>query len=163
VLRCTVSDLRERRTSRSDLAAGGIRVTSRTERRPARARHRRMGRHIPSVTSSSSGRAGFTGTSSAFGYLHALLDHNVDDHVIERVVSSAYPITGPNDRIRYIAEVRVQGYGVMSVGGGRREAVQPCTRPRTPRWAVCRTDDRHRALVARIDRCDGCGWCRTAF
>src|SRR5206468_1134183 len=40
-------------------------------------------------------QGGFTGTSSAFGYLHTLLDHNVDDHVIERVVSSAYPLTAP--------------------------------------------------------------------
>jgi hypothetical protein len=33
-------------------------------------------------------QGGFAGTKSAFGFLHALLDHNVDDHVIERVVSS---------------------------------------------------------------------------
>jgi hypothetical protein len=60
-------------------------------------------------------QGGFTGTSSAFGYLHALLDHNVDDHVIERVISSAYPLTAPQNRIRYIAELRVEGHGVMSV------------------------------------------------
>ena len=60
-------------------------------------------------------QGGFVGTSSAFGYLHALLDHNVADHVIERVVSSAYPLTAPNGRVRYIAELRVQGRGVISV------------------------------------------------
>lgn len=60
-------------------------------------------------------QGGFVGTSSAFGYLHALLDHNVEDHVIERVVSSAYPLTAPTGRVRYIAELRVEGHGVMSV------------------------------------------------
>jgi hypothetical protein len=39
----------------------------------------------------------------AFGMLHALVDHNVEDIVIERVVSSAYPRTasarlGPTTR-----------------------------------------------------------------
>jgi hypothetical protein len=52
---------------------------------------------------------------SAFGWLHALQDHNLDDHVIERVVSSAYPITAPKSRFRYIAELRVDGRGLMSV------------------------------------------------
>jgi len=52
---------------------------------------------------------------SAFGWLHALQDHNVSDEVIERVVSSAYPITAPHRRQRYIAEFRVEGRGVMSV------------------------------------------------
>lgn len=52
---------------------------------------------------------------SAFGWLHALIDHNVDDHVIERVVSSAYPLTAPRGRIRYIAELRVHGHGVMTI------------------------------------------------
>lgn len=52
---------------------------------------------------------------SAFGWLHTLLDHNVADHTVERVVSSAYPLTAPRGRVRYIAELRVEGYGVMSV------------------------------------------------
>ncbi|MDQ4116467.1 MAG: hypothetical protein M3235_05825 [Actinomycetota bacterium] len=52
---------------------------------------------------------------SAFGWLHALIDHNVDDHVIERVVSKAYPLTGPRGRVRYIAELRVEQRGIMSV------------------------------------------------
>ena len=52
---------------------------------------------------------------SAFGWLHALVDHNVDDHVIEQVVSSAYPLRAPKGRIRYIAELRVSGHGVMTV------------------------------------------------
>lgn len=52
---------------------------------------------------------------SGFGWLHALQDHNVDDHVIERVVSSAFPLTAPKTRFRYIAELRVDGHGVMSV------------------------------------------------
>jgi hypothetical protein len=47
--------------------------------------------------------------------LHALQDHNVSDEVIERVVSSAYPIIAPQRRQRYIAEFRVEGRGVMSV------------------------------------------------
>lgn len=51
----------------------------------------------------------------AFGWLHALIDHNVADHTVERVVSSAYPLTAPRGRVRYIAELRVEGYGVMSV------------------------------------------------
>lgn len=50
-----------------------------------------------------------------FGWLHALLDHNVDDHVVERVVSSAYPIRAPGGRFRYIAELRVEGRGVVAV------------------------------------------------
>jgi hypothetical protein len=53
--------------------------------------------------------------SSAFGWLHALQDHNVSDEVIERVVSSAYSIRGPQQRRRYIAEFRVEGRGLMSV------------------------------------------------
>lgn len=52
---------------------------------------------------------------SAFGWLHALQDHNVSDEAIERVVSSAYPISAPRRRERYIAEFRVKGHGVMSV------------------------------------------------
>ena len=52
---------------------------------------------------------------SAFGMLHALLDHNVQEHVVERVVSSALPISAPRGRVRYIAEFRRDGYGVMSV------------------------------------------------
>ena len=52
---------------------------------------------------------------SAFGMLHALLDHNVQDHVIERVVSSAFPISAPGGRVRYIAEFRHDGFGVMAV------------------------------------------------
>ena len=51
----------------------------------------------------------------AFGWLHALLVHNVDDHVIERVVSSSHPRTAPRNRFRYSAELRVEGYGVMAV------------------------------------------------
>lgn len=60
------------------------------------------------------GRSDASGPS-AFGMLHALLDHNVEDHVIERVVSSALPISGPRGRVRYIAEFRRDGHGVMSV------------------------------------------------
>ncbi|WP_433784363.1 hypothetical protein ACQPX6_29535 [Actinomycetospora sp. CA-101289] len=52
---------------------------------------------------------------SAFGMLHALVDHNVEDHVIERVVSTAFPLTAPRGRVRYIAEFRVEGQGTMSV------------------------------------------------
>lgn len=52
---------------------------------------------------------------SAFGWLHALFDHNVDDHVIESVISSAYPLTGPRGRVRYVAELRVEGRGIISV------------------------------------------------
>lgn len=47
--------------------------------------------------------------------LHALLDHNVHEHVIERVVSSALPISAPHGRVRYVAEFRHDGYGVMAV------------------------------------------------
>jgi hypothetical protein len=53
--------------------------------------------------------------SSGFGWLHALQDHNVSDEAIERVVSSAYPISAPKRRQRYIAEFRAEGHGVMSV------------------------------------------------
>lgn len=60
-------------------------------------------------------QGGFIGTPSAFGYLHTLLDHNVDAHVVERVVSSAYPLSGPKQRVRYIAELRAEGHGVMAV------------------------------------------------
>jgi hypothetical protein len=60
------------------------------------------------------GRSNATG-SSAFGWLHALQDHNVDDEAIERVVSSANPLSAPKRRQRYIAEFRVEGHGVMSV------------------------------------------------
>ena len=52
---------------------------------------------------------------SAFGMLHALLDHNVEDHVIERVISSAYPRTTSRGRLRYSAEFRSKGAGVMAV------------------------------------------------
>lgn len=51
----------------------------------------------------------------AFGWLHALFDHNVDDHVVERVVSSAFPLRAPKGRFRYIAELRVSGHGVITV------------------------------------------------
>jgi hypothetical protein len=50
-----------------------------------------------------------------FGWLHALYDHNVSDTAIERVVSSAYPISAPRGRVRYIAELRVEGRGIMSI------------------------------------------------
>lgn len=60
------------------------------------------------------GRSDASGPS-AFGWLHALQDHNVSDEAIERVVSSAHPISGPERRRRYIAEFRVEGQGVMSV------------------------------------------------
>jgi hypothetical protein len=60
------------------------------------------------------GRSDASGVS-AFGWLHALQDHNVSDEVIERVVSSAYPLSAPQQRRRYIAEFRVEGRGVMSV------------------------------------------------
>jgi hypothetical protein len=43
---------------------------------------------------------------SAFGMLHALIDHNVSDEVVERVVSSAFPLRAPRQRVRYIAEFR---------------------------------------------------------
>lgn len=52
---------------------------------------------------------------AAFGILHALLDHNVQEHVVERVVSSALPISAAHGRVRYIAEFRRDGYGVMAV------------------------------------------------
>jgi hypothetical protein len=39
----------------------------------------------------------------------------VSDTAIERVVSSAYPISAPRGRVRYIAELRVEGHGVMSI------------------------------------------------
>lgn len=52
---------------------------------------------------------------SALGWLHGLFDHNVDDFVIERIVSNAYPLTAPLGRFRYIAELRADGYGVMDV------------------------------------------------
>jgi hypothetical protein len=52
---------------------------------------------------------------SAFGWLHALFDHNVGDHVVERVVSSAFPMSAPRGRVRYTAELRVEGRGVMAV------------------------------------------------
>jgi hypothetical protein len=55
------------------------------------------------------------GRAGAFGWLHALLDHNVDDHVIERVIGSSYPRTAPRNRFRYSAELRVDGHGVMAV------------------------------------------------
>jgi hypothetical protein len=51
------------------------------------------------------------GTPGAFGYLHTLLDHNVDNHVVERVVSSAYPLSAPKQRVRYIAELRCRATG----------------------------------------------------
>ena len=57
----------------------------------------------------------YAATRSAFGMLHTLFDHNVEDHVVERVVSSAYPLSAPQGRRRYIAEFRRDGYGVMSV------------------------------------------------
>jgi len=53
--------------------------------------------------------------SSGFGWLHALQDHNVSDLAVERVVSSAYPITAPRERVRYIAELRVEGRGVIAI------------------------------------------------
>lgn len=52
---------------------------------------------------------------SGFGWLHALYDHNVSDTAVERVVSSAYPISAPKGRVRYIAELRVEGRGVMAI------------------------------------------------
>lgn len=60
------------------------------------------------------GRSDASGPS-AFGMLHALLDHNVQDHVVERVISSAYPRTGPRGRLRYSAEFRSAGVGVLAV------------------------------------------------
>ena len=56
----------------------------------------------------------YAATPSAFGMLHTLFDHNVEDHVVERVVSSAFPLSAPRGRRRYIAELRRDGYGVMS-------------------------------------------------
>ena len=57
----------------------------------------------------------YASTESAFGMLHTLRDHNVEDHVVERVVSSAYSLSAPSGRRRYIAQFRSDGYGVMSV------------------------------------------------
>lgn len=51
----------------------------------------------------------------AFGWLHTLQDHNVEDHTIEKVVSSATGISAPNRRKRYIAEFRSNDQSVMSV------------------------------------------------
>jgi hypothetical protein len=51
----------------------------------------------------------------AFGWLHATIDHNVDDHVIERITSSSYPRTAPRGRVRYSAELRVSRNSVMTV------------------------------------------------
>jgi len=51
----------------------------------------------------------------AFGWLHASLDHNVSDEAIERVVSSAHPLSAPQRRVRYIAEFRADGHDVISV------------------------------------------------
>jgi hypothetical protein len=39
----------------------------------------------------------------------------VGDHVVERVVSSAFPMSAPRGRVRYTAELRVEGRGVMAV------------------------------------------------
>ena len=65
------------------------------------------------------GRADQPGRSG-FGYMHAFVDHNVSDEVIERVASSAYPLSAPRrpgggDRRRYIAEFRSAGHGIMAV------------------------------------------------
>jgi hypothetical protein len=60
------------------------------------------------------GRSDGSGVSG-FGWLHALNDHNVSDIAIERVVSSAYPISAPRNRVRYIAELRVESWGIMSI------------------------------------------------
>ena len=57
----------------------------------------------------------YASTPSGFGMLHALFDHNVEDHVVERVVSSSYPRTGPQGRVRYSAEFRAAKHGVMQV------------------------------------------------
>jgi hypothetical protein len=35
--------------------------------------------------------------------------------VVERVVSSAYPLTAPGGRRRYIAQFRDEGFGLMAV------------------------------------------------
>ncbi|WP_219417033.1 hypothetical protein [Pseudonocardia nigra] len=53
--------------------------------------------------------------ASGFGWLHALYDHNVSDTAIERIVSNAYPISAPRGRVRYIAELRVEGRPIMSI------------------------------------------------
>ena len=52
---------------------------------------------------------------SGFGMLHTLFDHNVEDHVVERVISSSFPRTASLGRVRYSAESRAAGQGVMSV------------------------------------------------
>jgi hypothetical protein len=52
---------------------------------------------------------------SAFGMLHALIDHNVSDEVVERVVSSAFPLRAPRQRVRYIAEFRNGTADLMQV------------------------------------------------
>jgi hypothetical protein len=57
----------------------------------------------------------YASTPSAFGMLHTLFDHNVEDHVVESVVSSAFPRTAPQQRVRFSAEFRAAGGGVMQV------------------------------------------------
>lgn len=61
------------------------------------------------------GRSNGAAGGRAFGWLHALQDHNVEDEVIERVVSSAYPVTGPDKKWRYTAEFHAFGYETMTV------------------------------------------------
>ncbi len=60
------------------------------------------------------GRSDASG-ASAFGMLHALVDQGVEEHVVERVVSSALPMSSSRGRVRYIAEFRRDGHRVMAV------------------------------------------------
>lgn len=53
--------------------------------------------------------------ASGFGWLHVQQDHNLDDTAIERVVSTAYPLTAPHGRKRYIADYRVADNDMISI------------------------------------------------
>ena len=53
--------------------------------------------------------------ANGFGFLHALRDHNVSDHAVERVVSSAFPLTAPRGRVRFIAYFRAHNDQIMTV------------------------------------------------
>lgn len=61
------------------------------------------------------GRSNGAAGKRAFGWLHALQDHNVEDEVIERVVSSTLPRTAPDKKFRYTGVFRAFGYETMTV------------------------------------------------
>ena len=74
---------------------------------------------------------------SAFGMLHALIDHNVSDEVVERVVSSAFPLRAPRQRVAIHRGVPERNRGPdAGVGGGRPDAVG-----RRPRLGAVRGGD----------------------